>query len=88
MSYEKAMSHSIRKSRKQSNNYFGFDTGTDSFKQSPESRALTCQMMEVSRWFKDRHSSERGSHYMRECIREAVVRLRDMRAQFFKQASH
>lgn len=87
MSYVKAMKHSIRKSRKQSNNHFGFDAGTGSFKQSAESRAVTCQMLEVSRWFKERHTSERGSQYMRECIRESVARLREMRGQFFKQVS-
>lgn len=82
MSYEKAMKHSIRKSRKQSNNHFGFDVGVGGFKQSTEARELTCQMLEVRRWFKERHNSDRGSQYARECIRESVARLRVMRSQF------
>jgi hypothetical protein len=35
MSYEKAMKHSIKKSRKQANNHFGFDTGSGFFKLHP-----------------------------------------------------
>ncbi len=78
MSYEKAMKHSIKKSRKQANNHFGFHTGTGSFKETPKIRAFNVQCMEVNRWFADRNSNG-DSQYMRECIREAVARLREMK---------
>ncbi len=80
MSYEKAMRHSIRKSRKQANNHFGFDTGSGGFKQSPEGRKLITQTMEVSRWFATRHDS--NSQYSRECIRESIAHLREIQQSF------
>jgi hypothetical protein len=79
MSYEKAMKHSIRKSRKQANNYFGFHTGVE-HKETPLQRRFICQCMEVRRWFADRHDGD--AQYKRECIRGAIARLRDIRAEF------
>ena len=80
MSYEKAMNHSIQKSRKQANNHFGFDTGSGVFKQSTKGRTLICQGMEVQRWFADRHNGDRQRK--RECIRDAIVRLRELKNNF------
>jgi hypothetical protein len=85
MSYEKAMKHSIKKSRKQANNHFGFDTGSGVFKQSPEARKLTTQRMEVSRWFSERHDGD--SQYIRKCIRESIAHVRVMEKNFFNKAA-
>lgn len=50
--------------------YFGFDTGTGHFRETPETRALTCQRLEVSRWFKSCHHGDR--QHNREGIRESI----------------
>lgn len=75
MSYEKAMKHTrnVRKCRKQSRQYMGFDTGSGHWPgvgQSPYLMAL----LEVRRWFKERHRGDPA--YNRECIREAIARCR------------
>lgn len=87
MSYEKAMKHArnVRKCRKQKKMYMGFDTGTDSFKESPECRALNVQRMEVSRWFSERHNGD--SAYNRECIRQSISELRSMVIKMFNPVS-
>lgn len=88
MSYEKAMKHSIKKSRKQANNHFGFNTGTGNFKEDPNHRAYMCQCMEVRRWFANRHDGfNGGSQHMRECIRESIAKLREMESNFGKGQS-
>jgi hypothetical protein len=58
-----------------------FHTGTDTFKESPRSRALTVAYMEVDRWYAERHSHG-DSQYARECIRESIQRLRDLKKEF------
>ena len=76
MSYEKAMKHArnVRKIKKQSRMYMGFDSSSGLAKPSPAARELQCKLLEVKRWFKDRHDGDR--QYNRECIRESVGDLR------------
>lgn len=76
MSYEKAMKHArnVRKLKKQSRMYMGFDTSSGLAKQSPAVREMQCKIMEVKRWFRDRHDGD--SQYNRECIRESISDLR------------
>lgn len=76
MSYEKAMKHArnVRKLKKQSRMYMGFDASSGLAKPSPAVREMQCKMMEVNRWFKERHDGD--SQYNRECIRESVGDLR------------
>lgn len=76
MSYEKAMKHArnVRKQKKQSRMYMGFDTSSGLAKPSPAVREMQCKMMEVKRWFRDRHDGD--SQYNRDCIRESVADLR------------
>ncbi len=73
MSYKKAMKHSIRKSKKQSNMYFGFHTGI-STNETPLYRQVLNNRLEISRWFRSRHDNNPA--YTRECIRESIQRLR------------
>lgn len=80
MSYDKAMRHTgnVRKCRKQSRMYMGFDTGSGSW---PNARRnpLFARELEVREWFKDRHRG--NSQYNRECIREAIADVRKMRLE-------
>jgi len=75
MSYEKAMKHSanVRKCRKQSHQYMGFDTGTGSW-PNPRRNPYMAALLEVREWFKTRHQGD--SKYNRECIREAIAECR------------
>lgn len=56
-----------------------FHTGTN----APETnRALTCAMLEVSRWFAERNRRA-SPRYARECVRQSIATLRQLRAQAF-----
>lgn len=85
MSYEKAMKHArnIRKLKKQSRMYMGFDVSSGRAKPSPQARELECKRMEVRRWFKDRHDGD--LQYNRECIRESIVDLKLLLSGFGNQ---
>lgn len=78
MSYAKAMKHArnVRKCRKMRNMYMGFDTGSGSwpsFRATPYGGALC----EVRDWWPQRHDGDAAKRqYNRECIREAITRLR------------
>ncbi|MND11817.1 hypothetical protein D3C87_616500 [compost metagenome] len=78
MSYEKARRHSIRKSRKQANNHFGFDTGSrwPNVRRSAYMEAI----LEIRQWFASRHDGNK--QYNRECIREAIERCRVAATEF------
>lgn len=80
MSYEKAMRHAgnVRKCRKQSRNYMGFDAGSGAW---PNARRnpLVAREIEVREWYKERHRGDK--QYLRECIREAIADVRAMRQQ-------
>lgn len=80
MSYEKAMRHAanVRKCRKQSRNYMGFDAGTGSWPNARRS-PLRAREIEVGEWFKERHRGDK--QYLRECIREAIADVRAMRQE-------
>lgn len=81
MSYEKAMKHTrnIRKCRKQSNNYMGFDTGSGKW-PSARSNPYLARILEIREWFKLRNkgSAETRKH-KRECIREAICDARALK---------
>lgn len=79
---KKNVGSAIRAYRK-SGRMFGetFHTGT-SFNETPEGREHTCALMELNRWFRERHHSG-DAQRMRECIRESVARLRELRATSF-----
>lgn len=74
MSYEKAMKHTanVRKCRKQSRQYMGFDTG--SWGRNPRQNPYMAALLEVREWFASRHRGD--SQYNRECIRESVAECR------------
>lgn len=79
MSYAKAMKHTanVRKCRKQSRMYMGFDAGTGSWpnvRRNPYMAAL----LEVREWFRTRHHGDKK--YTRECIREAIQECRKQKA--------
>lgn len=78
MSYEKAMKHTanVRKCRKQSRQYMGFDTGS-SWGKNPRQNPHFARLLEVREWFATRHRGD--SQYNRECIREAVADCRQYR---------
>lgn len=80
MSYEKAMRHAanVRKCKKQSRNYLGFDAGSGSW-PNPRRNPLRAREIEVAEWFRDRHRGD--SQYNRECIREAIADVRNLRQQ-------
>ncbi len=80
MSYDKAMRHAanVRKCRKQSRNYMGFDAGTGSWPNARRS-PLRAREIEVGEWFKERHRGDK--QYLRECIREAIADVRAMRQE-------
>lgn len=86
MSYKKAMKHAanVRKCRKQSRNYMGFDAGTGSW-PNPRRSPLRAREIEVCEWFKDRHRGDK--QYIRECIRETIADVRAMRHQKLAVAS-
>lgn len=75
MSYEKAMKHSanVRKCRKQSGMYMGFDAGTGSW-PNPRRNPYIAALLEVREWFSNRHSGDK--QHNRECIREAIAECR------------
>lgn len=75
MSYEKAMKHTanVRKCRKQSRQYMGFDTGS-SWGRNPRQNPYMAALLEVREWFATRHFGD--LQYNRECIREAVAECR------------
>jgi len=79
MSYDKAMKHSrnVRKTRKQANNYMGFDTGTGRW-PNPRRNPEVAAMIEVRDWFRQRHFGDKA--YNRECIAQAIETLRAVRA--------
>jgi len=86
MSYAKAMKHarSIRKCRKQSRMYFGFDSCSGPTKAASASPLLG-PLLNTRRWFQDRrddHPGSAGYRYRRECVREAIAAYRSaVRAQ-------
>jgi hypothetical protein len=78
MSYEKAMKHSrnVRKCRKQSGNYMGFDAGTGAWpnpRRNPETRLI----LQLRDWLKMRHFDDAAHN--RACIRESIAELRELR---------
>lgn len=77
MSYAKAMKHArnVRKSRKQSRMYFGFDTGTPW--ASPYRNPELALLRDIRNWFKDRHFY--GITRSRDCICAAIKELRALR---------
>lgn len=84
MSYAKAMKHArnVRKCRKQSKMYMGFDTGGGRWPSIGSSPALSLER-EVKEWFRDRHIDakilNKSPQYVRECIRESITKLREIR---------
>jgi hypothetical protein len=80
MSYEKAMRHTrnVRKVKKQSRQYMGFDTGSGPW-PNPRRNPLFARVLEVQEWFRDRHRGDK--QYNRECIREAIADVRAMRVR-------
>ena len=81
MSYGKAMKHTanVRKCKKQSRNYMGFDTGSGAW-PNVRRNPIFARELEVREWFKDRHNGDK--QYARECIREAIEDVRSMRKHF------
>jgi hypothetical protein len=79
MSYAKAMKHArnVRKCRKQSRMHFGFDVGSGSW-PSIRSNPLFAAELEVREWFAARHIGG-DAQYNRECIRDAISTLRQIR---------
>lgn len=79
---KKNIGNTIRAYRK-SGRMFGetFHTGS-SFHETPEGRKHACAMMEVKRWFRERHQGS-DPQFMRECIRESITELRELRARLF-----
>ena len=77
MSYEKAMRHSrnVRKQRKQANMYFGFDTGARGVKSAYACPISEC-LMNISYWFKSRHSGDKAKS--RQSIREEIAIYRSL----------
>lgn len=75
MSYEKAMRHTrnVKKCRRQSRQYMGFDTGSGEWK-NPRSNPYMAAWINVREWFRSRHVGD--SQYNRECIREAIAECR------------
>jgi hypothetical protein len=75
MSYAKAMKHhnNIKKCKKQSNMFMGFDTGTVWKNTTPQ-----C-FDDIRRWFKERNVTGNKS-YIRECIREQIALARIFKA--------
>lgn len=75
MSYEKAMRHAgnVRKCRKQSRQYLGFDAGSGSW-PNPRRNPYLAALLEVREWFATRHQG--NAQYNRECIREAIAECR------------
>lgn len=74
MSYEKAMKHNrnVVKCRKQSRNYFGFNTASGRWPSgygNPNLRPL----LDIRNWFPIRNNGD-GAYkkHLRECIREAI----------------
>ena len=80
MSYEKAMKHarSVRKSKKQRNMDFGWNTGY-SYPQGKDHLAVQC-LLRIHEWFRDRHRCAQGSRYIRECIHEEIETYRKYQA--------
>lgn len=76
MSYDKAMRHTrnVRKTRKQSRQYMGFDTG--SAWPNPRRNPKTDALLEIQEWFTNRNMGDKAHN--RECIREAIARYRAM----------
>jgi len=88
MSYAKAMKHArnVRKCRKMSNMYMGFDTGSGrwpSIRSTPYGRA----MCEIRDWYPRRNEGDAATRqYNRECIREAVQSMRAAKAEMERAA--
>lgn len=78
MSYAKAMKHTrnVRKCRKQSKMYMGFNTGLIGNFPSFRSTAYGAALCEVRDWFRQRNDDGMEKRqYNRECVREALARL-------------
>lgn len=86
MSYEKAMKHSanVRKCKKQSRQYMGFDAGTG-FWPNPRRNPYMAALLEVREWFRDRHRG--NAQYNRECIREAIAECRRQKQLMLAQSN-
>jgi hypothetical protein len=86
MSYVKAMRHhaNIRKRKKQSTMYFGFDSGT--IKESPSQRQASILLMNIKNWFAARHDGD--SAYNRDCVREAIQEYRGLFAENHEHGYH
>ena len=76
MSYTKAMRHSLKKSKKQKNMHFGFDTSDGTHQRAAASYPNIECLMNISRWFKWRHID--GLRATREAIREQVIIYRGL----------
>ena len=76
MSYEKAMKHArnVRKCRKQSRQFMGFDTGPS---DRPWKSIWTCPEYVIRNWFSRRHDGDK--QHSRECIRQKIAELRATR---------
>lgn len=65
-------------SHQRARNYFRLDYSTA--KETSEGRMLMLQTMEVTRWYSERHIGDVKNK--RECIKQSVARLRDLRRCF------
>lgn len=82
MSYDKAMRHTLRKSKKQSTMHFGFDTGSEW--KNVRRCGYMAAVLEIRLWMKHRHDGDKA--YNRECIREAIQRCRVEKENFVAPA--
>lgn len=80
MSYEKAMRHTrnVQKCRKQARQYMGFAASTTPW-PNPRRHPVVGLLIQIGEWFKSRHEGD--SVHNRECIREAIQELRELRSQ-------
>ena len=74
MSYEKAMRH-WRNPRKGRKMFMGFDNGSKP--ESRGARAATVTMLNIRRWFHERHEGD--YKYNCECIKFELQKLRRLR---------
>lgn len=81
MSYQKAMRHArnVRKQRAQSKMHFGFDVGSGSW-PSIRSNPICAAELDIEHWFKCRNDDNDKRQYARDCIRERIKELRELRA--------
>lgn len=86
MGYEKAMRHTrnVRKCRKQSRQYMGFAASTSPW-PNPRRHPVVGLLIQIGDWYRTRHQGD--SAHNRDCIREAIQELRELRVQAKAAAS-